>query len=137
MGISFLKKGLVIIFLLGLIHLASADLFIVSIEQWINCKDYEDNITICQKNPEYSLMERNIIPNINTNYYDQVMEEVVGAKNQKIENLETRITGYATYNTEIEDLYSAMEKVYWIGLVLLSALLVNANYQMHKLKRKK
>ena len=82
-------------------------------------------------------MERNIIPNINTNYYDQVMEEVVGAKNQKIENLETRITGYATYNTEIEDMYSAMEKVYWIGLVLLSALLVNANYQMHKLKRKK
>lgn len=131
-----LKKSIAILFLLILVQVASADLFIVSVEKWINCKEY-NNETICEKNPEYGRMEKQAIPNINTNYYDQVIEEVVKSKNEKISTLENSVTGYATQSSEIKNMYSSMEKVYIIGLVILSALLVNAYYQIYKLKKKK
>lgn len=132
----FFKRCVILVFLLVLVQLASADLFIVSVDKWVNCEEYTNNVTVCQKNNVYDLMEENIIPNINTNYYDSILDEVVNSKNKKIDTLENRITGYATYNSEIENWYSAMEKIYLIGLVVLSLLLVNAYYQVYKSKKK-
>jgi len=132
----FLKKYVMIIFLLILIQLASADLFIVSVDEWIDCQE-QNEVIICQKNPAYKLMEKDIIPNINTNYYDEVLDDVMESKNEKIEKLENQVTGYATYNSEINDWYSAMEKVYLTGIVVLALLLVNAYFQIYKLKRKR
>ncbi|MDP2908551.1 MAG: hypothetical protein Q8N77_01970 [Nanoarchaeota archaeon] len=134
---NLFKKCLVVTFLLVMTQLASADLFVVSIDEWTNCKTYPDNVTICQKNPTYNLIEKNIMPNINTHYYDDVLEEVVKSKNEKIGNLENRVTGYAAYNTEIEDWYSAMEKVYIAGIAMLSILLIHAHYRISKLRKQK
>lgn len=133
----FLKKCVILIFLLALIHLASADLFVVSVDEWVNCEEYPDNIIICQKNPTYRLIENDIIPSINTRYYDDIIENVVESKNEKIEKLENSLTGYVTYSSEVENMYSAMEKVYLAGLAILALLLINAYYQIYKLRKKK
>lgn len=132
---AILKKCAIIVFLLALVQLASADLYVVSVDEWINC-EVQNDVVICQKNPAYKLIEKDIMPNINTNYYDAILDGVVKSKNEKIENLENRVTGYATYSSEIEDWYSAMEKVYITGIVILSLLLVNAYFQIHKLRKR-
>lgn len=134
---GLLKKCTMPFFLLILVSLASADLFVVSVDRDINCKDYKDNITICQENPTYGLIEKGIIPSIDIHYYDNVLNDVVKSKNDKIETLQNSVTGYATQSSEVENLYSAMEKVYLAGIVLLSLLLVHAYYQIHKLKKGK
>ncbi len=133
----FFKKCVVLIFLLGLVSLASADLFVVSVDKDVNCKDYEGNITVCPRNPAYEIIEKEIVPSIDVHYYDNVLNDIVKSKNEKIDKLENSVTGYATQSSEIEDWYSAMEKVYLAGIGLLSLLLVNAYYQIYKLKRGK
>lgn len=132
-----LKKCIILFFLLVIVSFVSADLFVVSVDRDINCKDYKDNITICQKNPAYDLIEKDIVPSIDVHYYDNILNDVVKSKNEKIENLENSVTGYATQSSEISDWYSAMEKVYLAGIIILALLLVNAYYQIYKLKRER
>ncbi len=132
-----LKKCIILFFLLVIVSFVSADLFIVSVDRDVNCKDYKDNITICQKNPAYELIEKGIVPSIDVHYYDNILNDVVKSKNEKIENLENSVTGYATQSSEISDWYSAMEKVYLAGIIILALLLVNAYYQIYKLKRER
>lgn len=134
---AVLKKCAILVFLLALVQLASADLFVVSVDKWVDCEVYSDDVVICKKNPAYRLIENDILPNIDTHYYDEVLDEVVQSKNEKIEKLENRVTGYATYSSEIEDWYSAMEIVYLTGIVVLALLLVNSYFQIYKLKRRK
>lgn len=130
-----LKKCIIPFFLLVFVSLAGADLFVVSVDKWVNCKDYENNITICQKNPAYELIEDDVIPNMDYHYYDNVLNDVVKSKNDKIANLKNSVTGYATQSSEVENLYSTTEKVYLAGVIILALLLVNAYYQIYKLKR--
>ena len=136
--IDFMKKILVlVIFSLVMIPLASAELFIVSVDKWADCKKESGNITICEKSHVYTLIEQYIIPNIDVHYYDTIIDDFAKLKNERINNLENKVTGYASYSSEITDWYSTMEKVYLAGIVLLSLLLVNAYYQIYKIKNKK
>lgn len=133
----FLKINISLFFLLILVSSANAELFVVSVDEWINCEEQAKGITICQKNPTYKLIEKGIMPSINTNYYDDILNNVVKSKNEKIDKLENRVTGYVSYSSEVKDIYAAMEKVYLIGIALLSLVLINAYYQIYKLKKKK
>ena len=130
-----LKKCITPFFLLVIISFVSAELFVVSVDKDMNCKDYEGNVTICQKNPAYDLIEKEVIPNMDYRYYDNVLNDVVKSKNEKIENLENSVTGYATQSSETINLYATMEKVYLAGIIILALLLINAYYQIYKLKR--